>query len=111
MTETQTTQTQTDLTIANTIIAQMGGVNRLRVMTGAHTFVADENWVQFRFKGSRKANTCRVTYNYGLDLYTFELLQFSPTKMAFKPVYKLEGVYFDMLIDLFEQETGLYLSL
>lgn len=99
-----------DLTVANEIIRQMGGQKRLAIMTGAHTFVADDNSVQFKFKGSRKANICKVTLDL-MDTYTFQLYQFNNRTFDCPKVYELEGAYNDMLKSLFESETGLYLSL
>lgn len=99
--------------IAQTIAKQMGGTRRLQVMVGANSFTALKSGLQFRFKGSRKANCCRVTYDYGKDLYTFSLLRIGTIKTSFKvtEVCAYDEVYFDMLVNLFESETGLYLSL
>jgi len=80
-------------------------------MVGASNFVGSEEWVQFSFKGTRKANKCRVVYDYGQDLYTFELWKYNRRTMEMTPIFELEGVYADMLIKLFEEETGLYLTL
>jgi len=100
-----------DLTVAQTIITQMGGQRRLAAMVGASNFAGDNTSVQFSFKGSRKANKCRVEYDAGADLYTFQLWKWNKRTLDLSKVYELEGVYFDMLIDLFESETELYLSL
>jgi hypothetical protein len=100
-----------DLTVATTIIEQMGGTRRLQAMVGAHDFLGDDKSAQFGFKGCRKANKCRVVYDYGSDLYTFELWHFNKRTFDFKKVFELDGVYWDMLKSLFEEETGLYLSL
>ena len=94
--------------IANTIIGQMGGFGRLSAMVKMRHPVALESGVQFKFSGSRKVNTCRVTLGSG-DLYTFELWKCTPTMM--KQVYLGTGYYADMLITAFETETGLALSL
>lgn len=100
----------TDLTVANTIIQQMGGQKRLAIMTGAHTFVADDNSVQFKFKGCREANICKITLD-PMDTYTFQLYRFNNKTFDCPKVYELEGAYNDMLKPVFESETGLYLSL
>ena len=100
-------QHEQDFQVANTILAQLGG-NKAKVMAGMYDFVSLEPGVQFSFKGSRKANKCRIILDPN-DTYTFELWKI--TKLAFTKVYDLSGVYCDMLIDLFESETGLYLSL
>lgn len=100
------------LRIANTILKQMGGGGRLRAMIGMHSQVALDSGLQFSFKGCRAYNKCRVTYNYGSDTYTFALYQLSrkyPGKVNRE--FVLEDVYCDMLVDLFQDETGLRLSL
>lgn len=99
-----------DLTVANTIIQQMGGFGKLSAMVDANTFVGSDNSVQFKFKGSCKANICKVTLDQ-MDTYTFQLYKFNNRTFDCPKVYEIEGAYCDMLISLFESETGLYLSL
>lgn len=101
--------------VAKTILQQLGGFGKLRAMIGIYSVVAlgesdqeDRGGVQFGFKGSRKVNKCRIILDHS-DTYTFELWKI--TKKSWDKVYELSGVYFDMLIDLFESETGLDLSL
>jgi len=98
----------TDLTVANTIVNQMGGMKRLRLMVGADKFVGDANGVQFSFKGNRTMNRARIDLN-GLDLYDIAFWKFG--KSSFDKISEHTNVYFDQLIDFFESETGLYLSL
>ena len=97
--------------IARTIIEQMGGKSKLFAMVKARQILLCDNGVQFSFSGSRKANKCRVTLDPAMDLYIFELLKVDGIRGTCEWVCKLEGVYWDMLIELFEKETGLYLSL
>lgn len=99
-----------DLTVANTIIEQMGGAGKLMAMIGAKYFVGDETSVQFSFKGCRKANKCRVTLLPN-DLYRMEILKVNKRTYDLEYLYKEEGLYWDMLKPEFEKETGLYLSL
>lgn len=101
----------TNIQIAGTIMQQLGGQPRLCMMLAASNFLAGDNYLMFSFKGSRKANKCRITLNQTTDTYKFELLKFSPKYLTCPVVYTLEDVYNDMLMDLFEQETGLYLTL
>lgn len=103
------TATMTDLTIAQTIIAQMGGHRRLQLLVRARDFVAGDNFVMFRFSGSKIANKCKVVYDDGWDLYDFYLYLLHGAKVDL--VYEIEGLYFDDLIPTFEEETGLTLSL
>ena len=100
--------------IAQTIISQMGGFGKLGAMVGANTYIALEGGVQFNFKGSRSMNRCRVILDRGSDTYRFELWRiWNSTKKGPQAdlKYSLYGVYCDMLKPVFEQETGLYLSL
>ena len=99
--------------VAQTIAKQMGGTNRLRAMVNARNFVAHsgDGGLSFKFSGSRKANFCRVMYDASIDLYNFELLRIHNHGLDITPVYETKGAYDDMLIEMFESETGLYLSL
>ena len=101
----------THLQVAETIIEQMGGVRKLTAMIGARQFTGSENSVQFGFSGSRIANKCRVELDFASDTYTFQLWKWNKKTGDIVKVYELEGAYFDMLIDLFESQTKLYLSL
>jgi len=99
--------------IANTIIQQMGG-NKLHAMVGAKNFTYGaieydgfyQPYMIFQFAMSRKYKYCRVIYNQGADTYIFQLLN---NKGEVK--FGLDNVYCDDLIPLFEEKTGLYLSL
>ena len=99
-----------NLTVANTIIEQMGGAGKLTAMVGAKHFVGDETSVQFSFSGCRKANKCRVTL-LPTDLYKMELLKVNKKTYDLEYLYNEEGLYWDMLKPEFEQVTGLDLSL
>ena len=100
----------TDLTVANTIISQMGGSGRLSAMIGAHSFVGDENSVSFRFKARARngANALHVTLDPS-DTYTVKFFSIRGTKT--KVVKELDDVYAEDLKRIFEDETGLRLSL
>lgn len=106
------TQDELNKQTVMTILQQMGGTGRLVAMTGAWNFLRgnEENgnpYLTFRFKASKKANYCKVTYCQGDDLYKVE---FGKIRMPnYKKVSEHEGIYCDMLIELFERETGLYL--
>ncbi len=96
------------MSVADTILKQMGGTGRITAMTGAHSFVAMEGGVKFKFRGSTKANlvTVRLTPR---DTYTVEF--FKARGIAASPIAIVEDVYADQLRRVFEQFTGLYLSL
>lgn len=99
-----------DLTVANTIISQMGGTRRLSMMIGANAFVGSDNSVSFKFKARAKngANAFRVTLNPS-DTYTVEFVSCRGMKVTVKD--SLSDVYAEDLISLFQNKTGLYLSL
>lgn len=97
--------------VAREILNQLGG-NRFARMTGAKNFVAlkDDGGLQFNLPG----NPGFVKNNINLviihltpeDLYDIEYCNFRGGKM--KIVAKSEGIYCDMLVDDFEETTGLY---
>lgn len=99
--------------IATTIIQQMGG-NKLVAMVGAKNFsfgtIEYDGFTQpymiFQFAMSRKYKYCRVIYEEGKDTYVFQLLN---NKGVVKE--SISDAYCEDLISLFEEKTGLYLSL
>ena len=94
--------------IALNIGNQLGGLGRLKAMTGANNFVAHEDGLSFKFKSCKRSNYCKVTLDPS-DTYTVEFGKIR--KFEYKVTEKLEGVYCDMLMDIFEGHTGLYLTL
>ena len=95
--------------ISTTILNQLGGGGRLAAMIGARHFVSHENGeLTFRFKGSRRVNMLRVSLNAS-DTYTVEFMKYSPQRFTAATVEEFSGVYCDMLQDLFESTTGLYI--
>ena len=98
---------QTDYSVAQTILNQLGGMKRLVVMTGAYNFVASTNAVSFRIK-NRKVNYIKITLN-GKDLYDVKFSRIFNYQE--KVVAELNDIYFDQLIPIFEQNTGMYLKM
>jgi hypothetical protein len=92
--------------VAQTIIDQMGGTNRLIAMIGAKYFVSGDNTVMFAFSGCRKASKVRIKLN-SMDLY--DITFFKKSKLDFVAVQTFEGIYNDQLKKTFENYTGLYL--
>lgn len=102
----------TNMTIANTILKQLGGTGRLNAMTGAKNFVAIENGVQFKIgRNSKSINTVVVRLN-GKDLYDVEFGRVRKVKglPTYKIVNEINDAYNDMLVELFESNTGMYLT-
>ena len=95
---------------AATIFQQLGGTNRLKAMIGAKYVTMDsaKNEVGFRFSLNRKMNYCRITLTC-MDLYTVEFLKIKKTTVD--TVKTFDGVYGDQLKSIFEETTGLDLSL
>ena len=92
-----------DLTIARTIIEQLGG--RFSMMTGAKNFVGNNTGVTFKIGGGAKngINCVRITLT-PMDDYTLEFMRIWGTKV--KEISKIKGVYNDNLQKVFTAETG-----
>lgn len=96
----------------NQLTNSNNGMNRLSVMIGAKHFAASEkeSFVSFRFaaKAKNKANYCRIKLNAS-DLYDVKFVSIRGVNV--KTVSVHNDLYADMLKNVFETETGLYLSL
>lgn len=89
--------------VAQTILAQLGG-NQFIVLTGAKNFVGGENFLQFRFG---RGHGMRITLN-GSD--TYDIDHYVVRGMDVKDLGRREGIYNDMLKDVFEEMTGLFVT-
>lgn len=99
------------LDIAETTIKQLGGYNRLRVMISADMFIYDrEGTLQFKFKGSRRVNTVEIKLQPN-DTYTMTFYKVTNHGLNMREVKRFDDVYCEQLREIFEHETGLYLSL
>lgn len=95
----------TDLTIANTILSQLGG-NRFIAMTGSKNFAGGENYLTFKvIRNNSKATHVKIEYIYGQDLYTVSFLKCSVKGIV--TLKKLGEVYAEELVNIFEEQTGL----
>lgn len=97
---------KTDNSIAITILKQLGGVGRLRAFTGAYNFIALKDGVAFRIK-NRRVNHIKIILN-AKDLYDMQFIRIRGVDL--KVVKEYNDIYFDQLIPLFEETTGMYLS-
>lgn len=97
-------------TIAMQTLEYLGGVPRLQVMIGANNFIFDEKGaVSFKFmKSEYPANKLVLELN-GLDLYVMKFVKVHGKRE--EVVREIDGLFFDQLKEIFEEETGLYLSL
>lgn len=75
-------------------------------MTGAHNLLFDNSgfYIEMTLPGG-EWRRARLTYNDGLDLYEWWFYNYSG--MTITKEKKYEMVYNDMVIDIFESETGL----
>ena len=93
-----------------TILHQLGGLGRLAAMVGANNVALLPDGVRFKFKGSRVANCLEVKLN-AWDLYDVTFYRLSNKHTEWVVVSETSDAYADMLIDLFEDVTGLALTL
>jgi len=94
--------------IAREIYRQFGG-NQAMAMIGG-TPVADKRALHIRFKArsTNKANWFIIELN-GLDTYDISFIRvWGATRKVIK---EYANIYCDQLREIFERETGLYLSL
>lgn len=109
-----------DVEIANVICQQMGGIGRIKMFTGAKNFGAIKNGVCFTFPQRKRSlpNCVRITLN-ATDTYDVEFARFTNGRLDKKTfefiepknvtINKYEGIYCDQLVELFEENTQLYL--
>lgn len=93
---------------AETLIKQLGGVNKLSAMLGANTFIALDNGVSFKFKNFSKANYVKITVNKN-DLYELDFKKLRGLNSKDVKVFK--DVHVSDLKKEFTKFTGLDLSL
>lgn len=102
--------------VANTILAQLGG-NRFRAMTGANGFTSSaaegEGSLTFRIgTNDARVRGCKIILQAD-DTYTMKFYKWTRKDglQDFTVCAEHEGVYVDMLQELFTKETGMYTSL
>jgi hypothetical protein len=111
----------TNQTIANTTIQQLGGTGRLSAMINAKNFTYDKDGtLTFSFSGCKKINQVTIELN-SKDLYNITFTKYTAGRMnnktfeykepTWKAVKEYEDIYNDQLKSVFEETTGLYLSL
>lgn len=108
------------MNVANTILQQLGG-NKFIVMTGSKNFLSDGNTLRMHLaKNMSKANRLEITLDPD-DTYTMRFYKytagrlntktFSFTEDKITEVYTIDGIYFDMLQEIFTNVTGMYTHL
>jgi hypothetical protein len=106
MNPNETTSMKTDMTIANTILDQLGG-RKLIAMTGARQFLAGNDYLSFRIPGTltrKRINAVQIRLEPS-DTYTVFFFVIRGTTI--KEVARHEDVYCDSLCELFRDVTGL----
>ena len=95
--------------IAAVILQQLGGMGRLVSFTGAKNFVAIENGVQFSIgKGARDKINKVIIKLTAEDLYDVEFGRV--WNFDYREIRKVEGIFSEMLMDQFEEQTGFFLT-
>jgi hypothetical protein len=109
---------QTNMTVANTILAQLGG-NRFIAMTGAKDLLGSDNYLIFSIGSNpSKANKVKITLMPS-DTYKMEFYYYSTPKMTKAGeiigglilIANFNDVYADNLRDIFTSVTKMHTSL
>jgi hypothetical protein len=101
---------RSDVTIANTILSQLGG-QRFLAMTGAKFLLAHESALSFHLPSNFATNGInRVRIDLtAADLYDITLMRAHGLKVFYET--KIEGLHCDQLRSIFTEATGLEVSL
>lgn len=99
-----------DLRVATAIIQQLGGIRRLSIMLGAHSFTGGPDSLTFKFraKGAQGINAVKVILDAS-DTYTVEFWKVRGANMTL--VQSLQWIYCDQLRNVVEKVTGLVVRL
>ena len=106
-----TIKLKTDM-IAKTIFEQIGG-RRFAAMTGSKDFINMGNGLRMSLaRNKTSANRLDIIYDAGADLYNMRFYRKTFSKKTFEcrttDIATHEGIYCDMLEDMFTMVTGLY---
>ncbi len=98
--------------IAKTIFQQIGG-SCFATMTGSRNFINMGNGLRMCLaRNKTSANRLDIIYDAETDLYNMRFFRHTFSKKTFesktKDIARYEGVYFDMLEEMFTMVTGLY---
>tara|TARA_Y100000310_G_C20687215_1_gene819840 strand:+ start:1283 stop:3055 length:1773 start_codon:yes stop_codon:yes gene_type:complete len=97
-------------TVAKTILDQMGGQRRLQMMIGANKFIDLGKGIGIKWpnKQRSKGNYVEIKLT-GRDLY--DMTFYNVSTRGKKKVKEHRDLYFDMLVPVFEKQTGWYLRM
>jgi hypothetical protein len=101
--------------VATTIYRQLGG-KRFEIMTGFyHILAGEENGTPFlRMKLRRNKsgyNYLRIFYDQGRDSYIMEFSKYSADFLRLLKKEKFDDVHVEQMRNIFEEITGVYLTL
>ena len=94
--------------IANTILEQLGGAGRLQAMIGARDMLYDARSLSFKFRNRRGPNWVKIALDPS-DAYSVTFGRI--VKYELRSSSTVNGIFADQLKELFENATGLVLSL
>jgi len=96
--------------VGKTILDQMGGYRRLSMMLGIQQVMNLRNGVGFKWpnKQRSKGNYVEIELT-GADLY--DMTFYNLSMRGKKRVKEYRGLYADMLVSMFEKQTGWYLRM
>lgn len=92
--------------VATIIKNQIG--NKALYMMGAKNLATGGDDLSFRVRGSKRVNHVKIALNAS---DTYDITFGKILGLKFNVVASHDGIYCDMMHDLIEKETGLYLSL
>ena len=101
-----------DNQVAKIILQQIGG-SRFLTMTGSRDLINLGNGLRMSLSRNKtSANRLEIIYDEGADLYNVRFYRQSMNHKTFevttKDIEKIDGVYCDMLEEIFTDVTGLY---
>lgn len=92
------------------ILDQIGGKTFIS-FTGAYNILHEgDNTLRFRFRGSDIYDFCSIEYKPTWDLYDMRI-GLVDGQGGLKNERVWDSIYFDQLVDIFEQTTGLFTHL
>lgn len=108
------------MSVASEILNQLGG-NRFIVMTGTKNFISDGYTLRMTLpKNLSKANRLEITLTPD-DLYTVRFYRYTAPRLSrttwtysdekITEIEIIDGVYCDMLQEIFTRVTGMYTHL
>jgi len=97
-----------NMEVAQTILHQLGD-RKFIVMTGAKNLIGSHNSFSCKIgRNSKAISHVKITLN-SKDLYDIEFIRIR--KYEAKIINSYNDIYCDQLKDIFEENTGLYLTL